>query len=55
MCRMWVAAAYDDIRWAGPDRAFEVPRILDGFVIPWFGPQPTTVGDISHSWCTSGC
>jgi hypothetical protein len=54
VARMWVGAAYDDLRRAGPDRAFEVRRILDGYVIPWFGPQTTTVGDISyfmvHEW-----
>ena len=54
VARMWVAAAYDDLRRAGPDRAFEVRRILDGYVVPWFGPQTTTVGDISyfmvHEW-----
>jgi hypothetical protein len=54
VARMWVAAAYDDLRRASPDRAFEVRRILDGYVTPWFGPQTTTVGDISyfmvHEW-----
>jgi integrase len=54
VARMWVVAAYDDLRRAGPDRAFEVRRILDGYVIPWFGAQTTTVGDISyfmvHEW-----
>jgi hypothetical protein len=51
---MWVAAAYDDLRRAGPDRAKQVRRILDGYVLPWFAPQTTTVGDISyfmvHDW-----
>ena len=54
VARVWVAAAYDDLRRAGPDRAFEVRRILDRYVVPWFGPQTTTVGDISyfmvHEW-----
>jgi hypothetical protein len=52
--RMWVDAAYDDLRRAGPDRAEQVRRILDSYVIPWFGPQTSTVGDISyfmvHEW-----
>ena len=52
--RLWVAAAYDDLRRAGPDRAMQVRRILDGYVVPWFGPQTSTVGDISyfmvHEW-----
>jgi hypothetical protein len=51
---MWVAAAYDDLRRAGPDRATQVRRILDSYVVPWFGPQTSTVGDISyfmaHEW-----
>ncbi|MHB1929066.1 MAG: hypothetical protein ACYCUG_06535 [Acidimicrobiales bacterium] len=49
-----MAAAYDDLRRAGPDRARQVRRILDGYVLPWFAPQTTTVGDISyfmvHDW-----
>lgn len=52
--RMWVDAAYDDLRRAGPDRAEQIRRILDSYVIPWFGPQTSTVGDISyfmvHEW-----
>jgi hypothetical protein len=44
----WVAAAYDDLRRAGPDRARQVRRILDGYLLPWFAPQTTTVGDISY-------
>jgi hypothetical protein len=55
--RMWVAAAYDDLRRAGPDRATQGCRILDGYVIPWFGPQTVTIGDISyfmvHEWLLS--
>jgi hypothetical protein len=50
----WVAAAYDDLRRAGPERADQVRRLLDGYVIPWFGPQTTTVADVSygmtHQW-----
>ena len=51
---MWVVAACDDLRRAGPDRAVEVRRILRSYVIPWFGPQTNSVGDISyfmvHEW-----
>jgi integrase len=51
---MWVAAAYDDLRRAGPDRARQVRRIIDGYLLPWFAPQTNTVGDISyfmvHDW-----
>lgn len=51
---MWVAAAYDDLRRAGPDRAEQVCRILASYVIPWFGPQTGTIVDITylmvHEW-----
>ena len=51
---LWVAAAYDDLRRAGPDRAFEVRRVVDRYVVPGFGSQASTVGDISyfmvHEW-----
>jgi hypothetical protein len=54
VARIWAAAAYDDLRRAGPDRATHVRRILDSYVLPWFGPQTSTVGDISyfmvHEW-----
>lgn len=55
VARMWVAAAYDDLRRAGPDRAVQVRRILDAYVVPWFGPQTASVGEITYFWCTSGC
>ena len=52
--RTWVAAAYDDLRRAGPDRAEQVRRVLESYVIPWFGPQTNAVGEISyfmvHEW-----
>ena len=52
--QMWVAAAYDDLRRAGPDRGAQVRGVLDRYVIPWFGPQTSGVGDISyfmvHEW-----
>ena len=46
--RVWVDAAYDDLRRAGPDRAEQMRRILDSYVIPWFGPQTSTVVDVSY-------
>lgn len=45
---MSVDAAYVDLRGAGPDRAEQIRRILDGYVISRFGPQTSTVGDLSH-------
>lgn len=45
---MWVAAAYDDLRRAGPDRARQVRRLLDGYLLPWFAPQTEAVGDITY-------
>ena len=51
---MWVVAAYEDLRRAGPDRAAQVRRILDSYVLPWFVPRTSTVGDITyamvHEW-----
>lgn len=50
----WVATAYDDLRRAGPDRATQVRWILSRYVIPWFGPQTSTIGDVTyfmvHAW-----
>jgi hypothetical protein len=45
---MWVAATYDDLRRAGPDRGVRVRFVLDHYVIPWFGPQTSRVGDITY-------
>lgn len=54
VAQMWVAAAYDDLRRAGPDRGIRVRGVLDRYVIPWFGPQTSTVGEITylmvHEW-----
>ena len=54
VARMWVAATYDDLRRAGPDRATQLRRILDSYVLPWFGPRTSTVCDITyfmiHDW-----
>ena len=54
VARMWVTATYDDLRRASPDRGIQIRGILDRYVIPWFGPQTTSVGDITyfmvHEW-----
>ena len=54
VAQMWVAATYDDLRRAGPDRGTRVRGVLDRYVIPWFGPQTSSVGDITyfmvHEW-----
>src|SRR5580704_18800309 len=54
VAQMWVSAAYDDLRRSGPDRGIRVRGVLDRYVIPWFGPQTSTVGDITylmvHEW-----
>lgn len=51
---LWVATAYDDLRRAGPDRATQVRWILSRYVNPWFGPQTSTIGDVTyfmvHAW-----
>jgi integrase len=54
VAQMWVAATCDDLRRAGPDRGTRVRGVLDRYVIPWFGPQTASVGDITyfmvHEW-----
>lgn len=49
-----MAATYDDLRRAPLDRAAQARRVLDSYVIPWFGPQTSTVGDVNyymvHDW-----
>lgn len=51
---LWVSTAYDGLRRAGPDRATQVRWILNRYVIPWFGPQTSTIGDVTyfmvHAW-----
>jgi integrase len=51
---LWVTAAYEGLRRAGPDRQSQVRWVLDRYVIPWFGPQTNTVADITyfmtHEW-----
>ena len=51
---LWVATAYDDLRRAGPDRATQVRWILSRYVNPWFGPQTSTIGEVTyfmvHAW-----
>ena len=50
----WMAAAYEDLRRGGPERAERVRRLVEGFLIPWFAPRTTTVSDVSyfmaHEW-----
>ena len=50
----WVAATYDDLRRAGPDRGARIRRVLESYVISWFDPQAKRVGDITyvmvHQW-----
>jgi integrase len=48
------AAAYDDLRRGGPERAERVRRIVEGFLVPWFAPRTATVADVTyfmaHEW-----
>jgi integrase len=50
----WMAAAYEDLRRAGPERADQVRRVVDTYLVPWFAPKTKTVGDITyfmaHDW-----
>ena len=54
VAKAWMAAAYEDLRRGGPDRAERVRRIVDGYLVPWFAPRTTTVSDITyymaHDW-----
>jgi hypothetical protein len=54
VARMWVAAEYDDLRRAGPERGTRIRAVLGRHVIPWFGPQTSNVADITyfmvHEW-----
>ena len=49
-----MAAAYDDLRRGGPERAERVRRIVEGFLVPWFAPRTATVADVTyfmaHEW-----
>ncbi|MGH9104192.1 MAG: helix-turn-helix domain-containing protein, partial [Acidimicrobiales bacterium] len=54
VAKAWMAAAYEDLRRGGPDRAERVRRIVDGYLVPWFAPRTTTVADVTyymaHDW-----
>ncbi len=54
VAKAWMAAAYDDLRRGGPERAERVRRIVDGLLVPWFAPRTTTVADVTyfmaHEW-----
>ncbi len=50
----WMAAAYEDLRRGGPERAERVRRIVDAYLVPWFAPRTTTIADVTyfmaHEW-----
>ena len=50
----WMAAAYDDLRRGGPERADRVRRIVEAYLVPWFAPRTETVADVTyfmaHEW-----
>jgi hypothetical protein len=54
VARAWMAAAYEDLRRGGPERAERVRRIVEGFLVPWFAPRTTNVADVTyfmaHEW-----
>ena len=54
VAQAWMAAAYDDLRRGGPDRAERVRRLIDGYLVPWFAPRTATIADVSyfmvHDW-----
>ena len=50
---MWVVAAYDDLRRAGPDRAARVRQVLDGRVLPCspLGRAQSATSEVMvHEW-----
>jgi integrase len=50
----WMAAAYEDLRRGGPERAESVRRIVEAYLVPWFAPRTETVADVTyfmaHDW-----
>jgi integrase len=50
----WMEAAYDDLRRAGPERAGNVRRIVDAYLVPWFAPRTKSISDVTyfmaHEW-----
>lgn len=54
VAKAWMNAAYEDLRRGGPERAERVRRIIEGYLVPWFAPQTTTIADITyfmaHEW-----
>ena len=54
LARAWMAAAYEDLRRGGPERAERVRRIVEGYLVPWFAPRTATVSDVTyfmaHEW-----
>ncbi len=50
----WMAAAYEDLRRGGPERAESVRRIVEAYLVPWFAPRTETVADVTyymvHEW-----
>lgn len=49
--KAWMAAAYEDLRRGGPDRAERVRRLIEGYLVPYFAPRTTTVSDITYQLC----
>ncbi|MGH9101964.1 MAG: hypothetical protein ACRDYD_03120, partial [Acidimicrobiales bacterium] len=54
VAQAWMAAAYEDLRRGGPERADSVRRIVEGYLVPWFAPRTATIVDLSyfmaHEW-----
>jgi integrase len=50
----WMAAAYEDLRRGGPERAESVRRIVEAYLVPWFAPRTETIADVTyymvHEW-----
>jgi integrase len=49
--KAWMAAAYEDLRRGGPERADRVRRIVEAYLVPYFAPRTTTVADVTYQHC----
>jgi integrase len=49
--KAWMAAAYEDLRRGGPERAERVRRIVEAYLVPYFAPRTTTVADVTYQHC----
>ncbi|HZT67368.1 MAG TPA: hypothetical protein VFA11_16385 [Acidimicrobiales bacterium] len=49
--KAWMAAAYEDLRRGGPERAERVRRIVEAYLVPYFAPRTTSVAEVTYQHC----